>query len=68
MERQKSFAQAEYAQTKKSFRRERFLNEMELVACAEQHHFAGAGREPIGSGRMLRMYFLQRWHTKDSSS
>jgi hypothetical protein len=29
MERQRSFAQAEYAQKKKTTRRERFLNEME---------------------------------------
>jgi transposase, IS5 family len=70
MERQKSFAQAEYAQKKKTTRRERFLNEMEqvvpwarLVACVEPHYFKGErGRKPIGIERMLRMYFLQQWY------
>jgi IS5 family transposase len=70
MERQKSFAQAEYAQKKKTTRRERFLNEMEvvvpwarLVACIEPHYFKGErGRKPIGIERMLRMYFLQQWY------
>jgi hypothetical protein len=48
MERQRSFAQAEYAQKKKKTRRERFLNEMEavvpwakLVACIEPFYFKG---------------------------
>jgi len=70
MERQKSFAQAEYARKKKTTRRERFLNEMEevvpwarLVACIEPHYFKGErGRKPIGIERMLRMYFLQQWY------
>ena len=70
MERQRSFAQAEYAQKKKTTRRERFLNEMErvvpwarLVACIEPHYFKGErGRKPIGIERMLRMYFLQQWY------
>jgi len=70
MERQKSFAQAEYAQKKKTTRRERFLNEMErvvpwarLVACVEPHYFKGErGRKPVGIERMLRMYFLQQWY------
>jgi len=70
MERQKSFAQAEYAQKKKTTRRERFLNEMEvvvpwarLVACIQPHYFKGErGRKPTGIERMLRMYFLQQWY------
>ena len=70
MEIQKSFAQAEYAQKKKTTRRERFLNEMErvvpwarLVACIEPHYFKGErGRKPVGIERMLRMYFLQQWY------
>jgi len=70
MERQRSFAQAEYAQKKKTTRRERFLNEMEqvvpwarLVACIEPHYFKGErGRKPVGIEWMLRMYFLQQWY------
>jgi transposase, IS5 family len=70
MERQRSFAQAEYARKKKTTRRERFLNEMErvvpwvrLVACIEPHYFKGErGRKPVGIERMLRMYFLQQWY------
>ncbi len=70
MERQRSFAQAEYAQKKKITRRERFLNEMEavvpwakLVACVEPFYFKGErGRKPVGLERMLRMYFLQQWY------
>jgi len=70
MERQRSFAQAEYAQKKKKTRRERFLNEMEavvpwakLVACIEPFYFKGErGRKPVGLERMLRMYFLQQWY------
>jgi IS5 family transposase len=71
MERQRSFAQAEYAQKKKTTRRERFLNEMEkvvpwakLVACIEPFYFKGErGRKQVGLERMLRMYFLQQWYT-----
>ena len=67
MERQRSFAQAEYAQKKKTTRRERFLNEMEqvapwarLVGSIEPHYFKGErGRKPVGIERMLRMYFLR---------
>src|ERR1700691_1654807 len=70
MEKQKRFPQAEYAQKKKTPRRERFLNEMEvvvpwarLVACIEPHYFKGErGRKPVGIERMLRMYFLQQWY------
>jgi transposase, IS5 family len=71
MERQRSFAQAEYAQKKKTTRRERFLNEMEkvvpwakLVGCIQPFYFKGErGRRPVGLERMLRMYFLQQWYT-----
>jgi IS5 family transposase len=71
MERQRSFAQAEFAQKKKTTRRERFLNEMEvvvpwakLVAGIEPFYFKGErGRKPVGLERMLRMYFLQQWYT-----
>ena len=70
MDTQKSFAQAEYAQKKKTTRREKFLNEMEqvvpwarLVACIQPHYFKGErGRKPVGIERMLRMYFLQQWY------
>ena len=69
MERQRSFAQAEYAQKKKKTRRERFLNEMEqvvpwarLVACIEPITSRERGRKPVGIERMLRMYFLQQWY------
>jgi IS5 family transposase len=70
MERQRSFAQAEYAQKKKKTRRERFLDDMEevvpwakLVACIEPFYFKGErGRKPVGLERMLRMYFLQQWY------
>src|SRR5271154_228288 len=70
MDTQKTFAQAEYAQKKKTTRRERFLNEMEavvpwarLVGCIEPHYFKGErGRKPIGIERMLRLYFLQQWY------
>jgi len=70
MEKQLSFAQAEYAGKKKKTRRERFLGEMEkvvpwarLVAAIAPHYPAGKrGRPPIGIERMLRIYFLQQWY------
>jgi IS5 family transposase len=70
MEKQLSFAQAEYAGKKKTTRRERFLSEMErvvpwarLVAVIEPHYPTGKrGRPPIGLERMLRIYFLQQWY------
>jgi IS5 family transposase len=70
MEKQLSFAQAEYAGKKKKTRRERFLGEMEkvvpwarLVAAITPHYPAGKrGRPPIGIERMLRIYFLQQWY------
>jgi IS5 family transposase len=70
MEKQMSFAQAEYAGKKKRTRREKFLKEMEqvvpwarLVAVIEPHYPKGKrGRPPIGIERMLRIYFLQQWY------
>ena len=70
MEKQLSFAHAEYAGKKKTTRRERFLSEMErvvpwarLVAVVEPHYPTGQrGRPPIGIERMLRIYFLQQWY------
>ncbi len=70
MERQLSFAQAEYAQKKKTTRRDKFLAEMEqvvpwarLVALIEPHYPKGErGRPPLGVERMLRVYFLAQWY------
>jgi transposase, IS5 family len=70
MERQTSFAQAEYAGKKKQTRRERFLAEMEevvpwqkLVEVIKPYYPTGRqGRPPIGIERMLRIYFLQQWY------
>jgi IS5 family transposase len=70
MEKQLSFAQAEYAGKKKTTKREKFLGEMEqvvpwarLVAVIEPHYPSGRrGRPPIGIERMLRIYFLQQWY------
>ncbi len=67
---QLSFASYEYAQKKRTTRREKFLAEMEqvvpwarLVALVEPKYPTGGrvGRQPIGVPRMLRMYFLQQW-------
>src|SRR5271154_221948 len=71
MNRQLSFAQAEYAGKKKITRGEKSLAEMErvvpwsrLVALIEPHYPKGRrGRPPIGLERMLRIYFLQQWYT-----
>ena len=70
MEKQMSFAQAEYAGKKKVTRRERFLGEMDrlvpwsrLCVVIEPHYPKGQrGRPPIGIQRMLRIYFLQQWY------
>ena len=70
MEKQTSFAQAEYAGKKKITRREKFLAEMEkvvpwarLVNVIAPHYPTGKrGRPPIGIERMLRLYFLQQWY------
>ena len=68
MQRQASFAQAEYAQKKKQTRRDKFLAEMEqvvpwarLVERLQPLYPKGKrGRPPIGLERMLRMYVAQQ--------
>lgn len=70
MEKQTSFAAAEYEQKKKTTRRDRFLLEMEkvvpwtrLIALIEPHYPKGKrGRPPMGVEKMLRLYFLQNWY------
>ena len=70
MERQLSFAQAEYAGKKQATRRDKFLGEMEavvpwarLAGLIAPHHPKGErGRPPIGVERMLRVCFLQQWY------
>jgi transposase, IS5 family len=70
MEKQMSFAQAEYAGKKRITRKEKFLGEMDklmpwarLVGVIEPHYPKGErGRPPVGIGRMLRIYFLQQWY------
>jgi IS5 family transposase len=70
MQRQGSFAQAEYAGKKKQTRRDKFLAEMErvvpwarLVERLQPLYPTGArGRPPIGLERMLRLYLVQQWY------
>src|SRR3984885_10063556 len=70
MQRQASFAQAEYAQKKRQTRRDRFLAEMEQVVpwarlierLRPLYPKGERGRPPIGLERMLRVYFLQQWY------
>ena len=70
MTQQTSFSQAEFADKKKTTRREKFLARMEeiipwpsLRAVLEPFYPKGErGRPPIGLERMLRMYFLQQWY------
>jgi len=66
---QASFSDLEYAAKKKQTRRDRFLTQLEaltpwaaLVAAIEPFYpkGRGAGRPPIGVGRMLRMYIAQQ--------
>jgi IS5 family transposase len=66
---QTSFSELEYANKKKTTRRDRFLNEMqtiipwaELIAVIEPFYPAGEGRgrPPVGLERMLRMYIAQQ--------
>lgn len=67
---QTSFASQEYANKGRRTRREKFLNEMQvivpwdsLLAVIEPHYPKGErGRPPIGCLRMLRIYFLQQWY------
>ena len=65
---QRTFSDLEYAAKKKVTRRERFLNELDVIApwaalCAEIEPYyprgEGRGRPPIGLERMLRMYLAQ---------
>ena len=70
MEKQMSFAQAEYAGKKQITRREKFLGDMERVmpwatvgGVVEPYYPKGErGRPPVGIERMLRIYFLQQWY------
>ncbi len=70
MQRQGSFAQAEYAGKKKQTRRDRFLAEMEevvpwtrLVARLRPFYAKGErGRPPKKLERMVRVYLLQQWY------
>ena len=70
MERQQSFAQAEYSRKKKTTRRDKFLAGMNhvvpwarLMELILPHYPTGRrGRPPVGLERMLRVYFLQQWH------
>src|ERR1700675_160916 len=70
MTHQTTFSQAEFADKKKTTRREKFLARMEemipwadLLAVLEPFYPKGErGRPPIGLERMLRVYFLQQWY------
>jgi IS5 family transposase len=70
LQRQASFAQAEYTQMKRQTRRDRFLAEMEQVVpwarlierLRPLYPKGERGRPPIGLERMLRVYFLQQWY------
>jgi transposase, IS5 family len=70
MQRQGSFAEAEYAGKKKQTRRDKFLADMEQVvpwARLEErlrplYPKGERGRPPIPLGRMLRVYFVQQWY------
>src|SRR5271155_3009918 len=67
---QTSFSQAEFADKKKTTRREKFLARMEeiipwvdlLAVIAPFYPKGERGRPPIGLERMLRVYFLQQWY------
>ena len=70
MQRQGSFAEAEYGAKKKQTRRDKFLAEMEravpwsrLVARLSPLYPKGErGRPPLPLERMLRVYFVQQWY------
>jgi transposase, IS5 family len=70
MQRQGSFAEAEYAGKKKQTRRDKFLAEMNAVVpwsrlverLAPVYPKGERGRPPIGLERMLRVYFVQQWY------
>src|ERR1044072_7293394 len=70
MQRQGSFAEAEYAGKKKQTRRDKFLAEMEQAVpwsrlverLAPLYPKGERGRPPIPLERMLRAYFFQQWY------
>src|SRR3954462_4406932 len=70
MQRQGSFAEAEYGAKKRQTRRDKFLGEMEQVvpwARLEErlrslYPKGERGRPPIPLERMLRVYFVQQWY------
>jgi IS5 family transposase len=70
MQRQGSFAEAEYAGKKKQTRRDKFLAQMERVApwsrlverLALLYPKGERGRPPIPLERMLRVHFVQQWY------
>jgi IS5 family transposase len=70
MQRQGSFAEAEYGAKKKQTRRDKFLADMEQVvpwARLEErlrplYPTGERGRPPIPLERMLRVYFVQQWY------
>ncbi len=69
MGEQRTFGSMAWSHKGKVTRRERFLAEMaavipwgRLIAVIEPHYpKAGAGRQPLGLEKMLRIYFLQQW-------
>src|SRR6476660_7739404 len=69
MGEQRTFGSMAWNHKGKVTRRERFLGEMDavipwnrLMARIEPHYpKAGAGRQPLGLEKMLRIYFLQQW-------
>src|SRR5512132_1381757 len=69
MGEQRTFGWMAWNHKGKVTRRERFLAEMDavipwsrLTAVIEPHYpKAGAGRQPLGLEKMLRIYFLQQW-------
>jgi IS5 family transposase len=69
MSEQRTFAALAWTEKGKVTRRERFLAEMDavipwarlLALIAPYYPKAGAGRQPLGLEKMLRIYFLQQW-------
>src|SRR6476660_6905525 len=70
MQRQGSFAEAEYGAKKKQTRRDKSLSDMERVIpwprlvgrLAPLYPKGERGRPPIPLERMLRVYFVQQWY------
>ena len=68
--RQDSFSDAGFEKFRKKTRKEQFLEEMEMIIPWKELTEAiepfypkpqGAGRQPIGIERMLRIHFIQHW-------